>query len=104
MAWECCPRCGHEHRVDTPTALVVRSVAAGNLIPPGYGVAWVDWRTGDAVVMPIPLNIAAAGVRRAWFWCRHPAALVKDPRQAFLQGYQAGLRAGEQHHGDGGAA
>jgi hypothetical protein len=90
VAWEKCPRCERQHRIDTPSALLVRSVAAANLIPPGYGVAWVRWQSGDAVCMPVPLNIVAAGARRGWYWCRCPRALVNDPRQAFQQGYEVG--------------
>lgn len=101
---ELCPRCGAEHEVDHPAGALVRIVGEGFILPRGFGVAWVRWQDGNAVCMPIPLNIAAAGARRAWFWCRHPAVLAKDPRQAFLQGYQAGLRAGRQRHSDGGSA
>lgn len=92
--WECCPRCQQHHRPDTSTALLVRTVAQGHTIPAGYGVAWVRWQDGNAVCMPVPLNIAAAAGRRAWAWVKFPRCLFRDPRQAFLEGYQLGLRAG----------
>ena len=102
---EVCPRCGVEHEVDLPAGALVRIIDEGFIVPRAFGVAWIRWQTDEAVCMPIPLNIAAAGARRTWFWCRHPVMLVKDPRQTFLQGSQAGLRAGQQYDdGTGGAA
>lgn len=97
--WECCPRCQQHHRQDTSTALLVRTVAQGDVIPAGYGVAWVEWRTGDAVVMPIPLNLAVAGARRAWYWLKVPRALLLDTRQAYAKGVRDGQR---QHRAGGG--
>lgn len=97
--WECCPRCQQHHRPDTPTALLVRTIAQGYIIPAGYGAAWVDWRTGDAVVMPIPLNLAAAGARRAWYWVKVPRALIMDTRQAYAKGIRDGQR--QQRAGGG---
>lgn len=91
---ELCPRCKTEHEVDLPAGALVRVVPQGQRIPPGFGVAWVRWDTGDAVCMPVPLNIVAATGRRAWAWLKFPRCLFTDPRQAFLQGYQMGLRAG----------
>lgn len=96
--WECCPRCQQHHRPDMPTALLVRTVAQGHIIPAGYGVAWVDWRTGDALAMPIPLNLAAAGARRAWYWVKVPRTLIMDTRQA----YDKGMRDGQRQHRAGG--
>lgn len=100
-AWECCPRCQQHHRPHLQTALLVRTVDQGRLIPAGYGVAWVDWRTGDAVVMPIPLNLAAAGARRAWYWVKVPRALIMDTRQAYAKGIRDGQRQRQQRAGDG---
>ena len=91
---ELCPRCGSEHEVDRPAGILVRVVAQGYLMPRGFGVAWIDWKTGNAVCMPVPLNIAAAVGRRAWAWVKFPRCVFHDPRQAFLQGYALGLRAG----------
>lgn len=76
--WECCPRCREHHRPDVQAALLVRIVAEGQLIPVGYGVAMVDWRTRDALCMPVPLNLVAASARRAWYWMKAPHALVVD--------------------------
>jgi hypothetical protein len=91
---ELCPRCGIEHEVDLPTGALVRVVAQGFRLPRGFGIAWVRWDTGDAVCMPVPLNVLAAAGRRAWAWVEFPRCLFHDPRQAFLQGYAMGLRAG----------
>lgn len=94
---ETCPRCGTEHEVDLPAGALVRVVAQGYILRRGFGVAWVRWQDGSAVCMPVPLNVLAAAGRRAWAWLRFPRCLFRDPRQAFLEGYQMGLRAGQQH-------
>lgn len=102
--WECCPRCHEHHRPDVQAALLVRIVADGQLIPAGYGVAWIRWSTGDAICLPVPLNIAAGAARRAWHWAKVPRALVMDPRQAYDKGYRAGVRAAQRQRGAGGDA
>lgn len=102
--WECCPRCREQHRPDVQTALLVRVVAEGTVLPAGYGVAWIRWSTGDAICLPVPLNIAAGAARRAWHWAKVPRALVMDPRQAYNKGYRAGVRAGQRQNGAGGGA
>jgi hypothetical protein len=97
---ELCPRCRAEHEIDHPAGMLVRVVAQGHVTPRGFGVAWIDWQTDNAVCMPMPLNVLAAAGRRAWTWVKFPHCLFTDPRQAFLQGYQMGLRAGQQHDGE----
>ncbi|OEZ90695.1 hypothetical protein [Duganella phyllosphaerae] len=102
--WECCPRCREHHCPDVQAALLVRVVAEGQLIPAGFGVAAVNWKTGDALCLPIPLNLVAASARRAWYLVKAPHALVVDPRQAYDKGYRAGVRAGQRQRRAGGEA
>lgn len=92
-----CPRCSTEHEVDVPAGLLVRVLGPAHERPRGFGVAWYRWQDGAAVCMPVPLNVLAAAVRRAWYWLRCPHVLVRDPRQAYLEGYAQGLRAGCHH-------
>ena len=48
----------------------VRVVRQGELLPPWYGVAWVDYARDVAVCMPVPLNAVAGAVRAAYLWVR----------------------------------
>lgn len=102
--WECCPRCREHHRPYVQAALLVREVAEGTVLPAGYGVAWIRWSTGHAICLPVPLNIAAGAARRAWHWAKAPRALVMDPRQAYNEGYRAGMRAGAAQQQKGGTS
>lgn len=64
-----------------------RVVREGEMLPPWYGVAWVDFRSGSAVCMPVPCNLIAGLVRAAWAFLRighHP--VYRSPRAAYLQG------------------
>lgn len=49
--------------------------------------------------MPIPINLAAAGARRAWYWAKVPRALIMDARQAYTKSARYGQR---QHRAGGG--
>jgi hypothetical protein len=50
---------------------VIRSfVSEGEMYPRGYGFAWMEPCRYGAVCYPVPLNIAARGVRIAWHWLR----------------------------------
>lgn len=75
---------------------LVRKVDPAHVIPRGYGVAWIRWQSDEAVVMPIPLNVVAAGIRRAWYWLKMPKALYNDPRQAYDAGMRDGIKTMEK--------
>jgi hypothetical protein len=46
-----------------------------------------------AICYPIPLNVVVATVRGVWMWLRYGyAAVMNDPREAYVQGLHDGLR------------
>ena len=45
-------------------------IQQNTMLPRGYGVAWRKHDQDCTVVMPIPLNVLASWVRRAWHWLR----------------------------------
>jgi hypothetical protein len=95
-----CPRCGAQHKVHNPRSLLLRRVHQGYVIPRGYGIAWVRFCSDSAVCMPVPLNLIAGALRRAWFWLKAPRFLYQDPRAAYFtgrrHGYDEAVRDGNQ--------
>jgi hypothetical protein len=71
---------------------LVRRIDQGEIIPRGYGIAWLRWGSPHAVIMPVPLNLIAGALRRAWFWGKVPRVLFDDPRAAYRAGLQEGRR------------
>lgn len=70
--------------------LRVRRVARqGELLPRGYGVAWVCWNRPEAVCYPIPLNVAAGWAREAWLWFKRGG---RDVGNTPAEAYEAGRR------------
>lgn len=77
--------------------MFAKKITLGGCIPRFYGIAWREFGNGDevAVCMPVPLNLAAGLLRGAYHLIRHPAAMVRvNPRAAYAQGYEAGMRNG----------
>lgn len=71
-------------------AACVRRVGEGFLIPRGFGVAWVRYDRQEAVCLPIPVNVIAAGVRAAWFWAKRGGVTVPgSPTEAYAAGVAA---------------
>lgn len=52
------------------------TIREGDELPPGYGLAWRCWDRDALVVMPVPLNVLAGGVRAAWHWLKVGAVPV----------------------------
>lgn len=45
-------------------------VQPGNMAPSGYGIAWCRYETGEAVCMPMPLNLIAGAILGTYRWIR----------------------------------
>lgn len=86
--WWHCTRCGERSSVHG--GRLVRVVTPAEMLPRGFGVAWIRWQDGDAVCMPVPLNLVAGTARRAWFWLKAPRFLYQDPRAAYFLGRRHG--------------
>lgn len=73
---------------------IIRHVRRGEMVPPWYGVAWIDWQTDVAAALPVPLNWVVALARKAWGFVRFGSvAVARDPRDAYRQGVEAGKSA-----------
>lgn len=73
--------------------LFIRKIGQGMVIPPWFGVAWVEEYARLTVCMPIPLNVLAHLLRGIWLWLRFGYMPVAcSPREAFAQGFAAGKR------------
>lgn len=74
---------------------VVKEVMRGEMIPPWYGVAWISMGRDSAMCLPIGLNLLAAAVRGVWVWARHGHVVIsRDAREAYMEGWRAGLEEG----------
>lgn len=72
---------------------LLRYVQRHEVIPAWYGVAWEDWLTSGTYVAPIPLALLVAVAR--WLWrglLVASRAMACDPRVAYLDGVEHGLR------------
>jgi len=70
---------------------MLKTVTSGDIIPRFYGVAWTRWQTGDAVCLPLGLNVLAALLRAAYFSIKHAHRIVQAcPRDAYEQGLRDG--------------
>ena len=68
-------------------------VRHGERLPRGYGVAWREFDRDCSVVMPIPINVLASWVRRAWHWFRHgvkPSVYDSAVIEAYHKGHMDG--------------
>lgn len=64
-------------------------IQRGEMLPRGYGVAWREWDRDCVVVMPIPVNVFASWVRRAWHWLKHGVKLSAYD-SAVIEAYHRG--------------
>ena len=60
--------------------LARRHIDEGDVVPFGYGVAWVDHARCEWVCLPLGVNMVAAAVRRFYHWAvtqpvRNPSLL-----------------------------
>jgi len=74
-------------------------VRDGEMIPKGYGVAWVDYVCDRAVYYPIGLNMVISFSRDVYFWIKHfrKGWIFKHDeeiaRVEWYRGYDSGKRA-----------
>lgn len=86
-----CPRCGDRvYGQQERWGWLVRDVHHSQLLPRGYGIAWINWRQDKAVCLPIPLNSIVGFIRKLWYWCKYPRMFYNDSRQAYNAGLEAG--------------
>lgn len=70
---------------------MLKKITNGQLIPRFYGVAWFRWQAGEAVCLPLGLNVLAALARTAYFSVKHAGRIVHaSPRDAYAQGLRDG--------------
>ena len=70
---------------------MLKKITNGEIIPRYYGVAWSRWQTGEAVCLPLGLNVLAALLRAAYFSIKHADRIVQAcPRDAYAQGLRDG--------------
>lgn len=73
--------------------MLLRKIDPGCRIPAFYGIVFYDWVDDSALVAPLPLVVPFVLARHLWAGLR--AALrdiARDPRTAYLDGVQEGLR------------
>lgn len=76
------------------------TIPEGAEFPRGYGLAYRNWMTLNAVCMPVPLNVIVGAGRRFWFALVHgvrPSRWDAKVICARREGWQAGWAA---HGGD----
>lgn len=73
-------------------AALFRRVTPGELLPRGYGIAWVHWHRDEAVCMPVPLNVLAGAMHTAWLWLKAPRVVYANPEAAYAAGHADGYR------------
>jgi hypothetical protein len=77
---------------------LIRRIDERTMIPAGYGVAWFDWVSGWVVVAPLPLVPFICFGR--WLWASMRTCftnVARDPRTAYLDGMEAGIRLGRTY-------
>jgi hypothetical protein len=77
-----------------------RYATQGEMLPRGYGIAWVEFHADRAVCLPVPLHIIASVVRTAWqkvrIW-RAPDLLRAEYDRGHRDGHEAGYKSGSRH-------
>lgn len=64
-----------------------KHIRPGELLPPFYGIAWVDFHTDVAICLPVPLNFLVGLGRGAWvFLVIGHRVVYMSPRAAYWQG------------------
>lgn len=61
----------------------------GQEAPRGYGLAYVDYARGEAILYPMPLNFLVMVARFVWQYLKNP-----NIQDVFNQGYEAGYSLG----------
>lgn len=65
----------------------------GEMLPRGYGIAWVDYANGRLTCMPVPLNVVVRWFRLAWLWIKYAGmTFPATSREAFDAGYRQAVK------------
>lgn len=73
--------------------MFVKKIKRQYVIPAFYGVAWVDYCSGELICMPVPFNVAAKFARDAWLKIKYAGVVIPDTRQdAFDAGYKQAIK------------
>lgn len=65
----------------------------GEMIPRGYGVAWMDYGSGRLTCMPVPLHLIVRWCRIGWLWIKYAGMTVPaTPREAYHAGYRQAVK------------
>ncbi len=51
--------------------MIAKFIGPNEMIPRGYGVAWVDYAQHRSMCLPIPINVIWRCVAGAWCRCKH---------------------------------
>jgi hypothetical protein len=67
----------------------------GEIIPPGYGIAYYNAERPGAVIMPLPLNLIVGGWRAFVWWFKCPPWRFVELRgRKWQEHYDEGFRDG----------
>lgn len=64
-------------------------LAEAERIPFGWGTAWYNWETRQAVILPIPLHLILGLMYSSYWklvWCLRPTYREKSLREAYNLG------------------
>ncbi len=75
---------------------ILKTIQSGDVIPRGYGVAWIDAYTPRAHCLPVPLNLIVRAARAAWLRAKFPMSGAASIRDAYAQGWRDCARAFRQ--------
>lgn len=68
-------------------------IEEGEVIPPGWGIAYREWDKAAAVIMPIPFNLIWRAIRRVKRWFKVPSV-----EKHYLSAYRHGWNAAERDY------
>ena len=73
--------------------MLLRKIDTGCRIPPFHGIVFYDWVEDSALVAPLPLVVPFVLARHLWAGIRTAFRdIARDPRVAYLDGVEEGLR------------
>lgn len=71
--------------------------SCSEMLPRGYGVAWMDYGSGRLTCMPIPLHLVARWCRIGWIWIKYAGVTVPEtPSEAYHAGYRQAVKDARQ--------
>lgn len=71
---------------------LIKHINHGEMLPRGYGVAWMDYGSGRLTCMPVPINVVVRWCRVAWVWLKYAGmTLPATPSEAYDAGYRKAI-------------